>query len=190
MPAVREPRALALVGMLGAASFILMATIQVPLLPAAPYLRYDPSDVVGLVAAVTMGPVHAATVVAAKDLLYFFFRARSVFGPLANFIAVATFVFVAGWVYRIRRRSGPGPLLVACGAGALARVVVMVPANFIILNLQLGMPAEKVASLIWPVIIPFNAAASVINTALSVLLFTALWRRGLSIAPDRPPSPP
>ncbi len=185
---VRDIRSLVLVGMLGAASFILMATIQVPVLPAAPYLRYDPSDVVGLVAAVTLGPVHAVAVVALKDLLYLFFRARSIFGPVANFLAVATFVAVAGWTYRNRGQASPVSLLIACGAGALARIAVMIPANFVILNLQLGMPAAKVAQLLWPVIIPFNAVASAINTALSFLLLGAIWRRGLTIAEAHRPA--
>lgn len=168
--------------MLGAASFILMATFQLPLLPTVPSLRYDPSDVVGLIAAVTLGPVSAVAVVALKALLYLLFRARSIFGPLGNFIAIATFVGVTGWVYRLKHQASPGALLVACGAGTLARIVVMIPANFVLLNLQFGWPVTKVAQLVWPVIVPFNAIASVINAALTLLILGAVWRRGLAVA--------
>ena len=104
----------------------------------------------------------------------------TVFGPLANFLAVATFVGVSGWVYRIRHQATPGALLLACGAGALARIAMMIPANIVILNLQLGMPPAKVVQLLWPVIIPFNAVVSVINTALTLFILGAIWRRGLS----------
>jgi riboflavin transporter FmnP len=169
-----------LIGMLGAASFILMATVQVPILPAAPYLRYDPSDVVALLLAFVAGPLAGVAVVVLKDVLYLFFRARSVFGPLSNLLAVATFVGVAGWVYQRRSPRSGSWLVAACAVGALARILVMIPANFIILNLQLGMPPAKVAALVWPVIIPFNALASVINTALSAVLMLAIKRRGLS----------
>lgn len=171
-----------LVGMLAAAAFILMATVQVPVLPAAPYLRYDPSDVVALLVAFVIGPVPAVAVVFLKDLLYLIFRARSIFGPTGNFIAVATFVGVAGWVYRRRADPGWGWLVAACAAGALARILIMVPANFVILNLQFGMPPARVAALLWPVIIPFNGLASVINTALSVVLMWGIRRRGVRLA--------
>lgn len=179
---MRDTRLLVLIGMLGAAAFILMATVQVPVLPAAPYLRYDPSDVVGLLMAFVAGPVPAVAVVALKDVLYLLFRARSLFGPLGNLIAVATFVGVAGWVYH--RRSNPSwPwLLAACAAGALSRILVMIPANFVILNLQFGLTPVKVAALLWPVIIPFNALASAINTVLSAALMLAIRRRGLAPA--------
>lgn len=174
----RNVRSLVLIGMLGAVAFILMATIQVPVLPSAPYLRYDPSDVIGLIAAFMAGPVAGVAVVALKDVLYLLFRARSVFGPLANFIAVATFVGVVGWMLHGRRLT-LSSLLAACAAGGLARVIVMIPANFIILNLQFGMPPARVSDLILPVIIPFNVLASVINTVLTAVIVLAMRRRGL-----------
>lgn len=171
-------RWLVFIGMLGAAAFILMATIQIPVLPAAPYLRYDPSDVIGLIAATIAGPVAGVAVVALKDALYLLFRARSIFGPLANFIAVATFVGVAGWMLRGKRLT-LSSLVGACAAGGLARVLVMIPANFVILNLQFGMPASRVSELLLPVVIPFNVIASVINTVLTALIALAIRRRGL-----------
>lgn len=175
---MRDMRLLILIAMLGAAAFILMATVQIPLLPAAPYLKYDPSDVVALLAAFLMGPPAGAAVVAVKDVLFFLFRASSVFGPLANFIAVGTFVGVAGLVFRRRRLRSLGWLTAACGAGAVARIVIMVPANFVILYLEFGLPPARVAPLLWPAIIPFNGAASVINAAVTIAIVAALQRRG------------
>lgn len=37
------------------AAFVLMATVQFPVLPQAPYLRYDPSDPVALLAGLRTG---------------------------------------------------------------------------------------------------------------------------------------
>ncbi len=175
-------RLLVLVGMLSAAAFVLMATVQLPVLPSAPYLRYDPSDVVALLAALELGPGPGVAVVALKDLLYLMLRARSPFGPAANFVAVATFVGVAGWVYARRSRRTPGWVAAACAAGALARVLVMIPANFVILYLQFGMSPARVAALLGPVIIPFNLLAAGINTVLTLAFWVALHRRGLAVA--------
>ncbi|MDQ7820903.1 MAG: ECF transporter S component [Armatimonadota bacterium] len=180
-------RLLVLVGMLSAVAFVLMATVQVPVLPSAPYLRYDPSDVIALLVALEAGPAPGMAVVALKDLLYLLFRARSPFGPAANFIAVATFVGVAGWVYGRGGRRTAGWAAAACAAGALARVLVMIPANFAILYLQFGMPPSRVAALLGPVIVPFNVLASGINTVLTVVVWLALRRRGLAV--PRPGNP-
>jgi riboflavin transporter FmnP len=174
-----------LVGTLAAAAFILMATVQIPVLPAAPYLRYDPSDVVTLLVAFVIGPVPAVAVVLLKDLLYLIFRARSVFGPTSNFIAVATFVGVAGWVYRRRPDPSWRWLVASCVAGALARILIMVPVNFVILHLQFGMPPSRVAALVWPVIVPFNTLASAINIVLSASLMSAIRRRRVLVAVRR-----
>ncbi len=171
-----KTQTLILIGMLSGASVVLMATVQLPIVPAAPYLRYDPSDAVGLAASLLMGPSAGVAVVALKDVLYLLFRARSVFGPLANLIAVGTFVGVAGWTYQRLQSSPTARLIGACGTGALARVLVMIPANFILLYLQFGMAPSKVAQLIWPVIIPFNSVVSVINAALTFIIIQAIKR--------------
>jgi riboflavin transporter FmnP len=176
---MRNVRWVVLIGMLGAVAFILMATIQVPVLPSAPYLRYDPSDVIGLIAVLLAGPVAGVAVVALKDMLYLLFRARSIFGPLANFVAVATFVGVAGWMLRGRKLS-LSSLVAACAVGGLARVLVMIPTNYVILNLQFGMPPARVSDLLVPVIIPFNALATILNTVLTAVIVLAIRRRGLA----------
>ncbi len=176
---MRKPRTLILLGVLSSIAFVLMATVQVPLLPTAPYLRYDPSDAVGLMAAFLVSPAAGLVVVALKDLLYLLFRARSIFGPLGNFIAVGTFVGVAGWTYHRRQARSLASIVAACAVGALARILVMVPANFLLLNLQFGLAPQKVAQLLWPVIIPFNGIASVVNAGLGFVIMAAIKRRGL-----------
>ena len=176
---MRDIRLVVLIGVMAAAAFILMVTVQVPVLPGAPYLRYNPSDVVALLMASVAGPLPGVAVVVLKDVLYLFLRARSFFGPLGDLIAVATFVGVTGWVYRRRPQPSVAWFVASCGLGAVARILVMIPTNFLLLNWQFGMPPAKVVALVWSVIIPFNALASVINTALSAALLLAIKRRGL-----------
>lgn len=61
---------LAVPGLLSAGAFVLMATVQFPVLPQAPYLRYDPGDAVAVLAGILYGPGPAVAVVFVKDLLY------------------------------------------------------------------------------------------------------------------------
>jgi riboflavin transporter FmnP len=181
---VRAQRS-AVVGMFAATAFILMAVVQVPLLPSAPYLTYDPSDAVALLAGIGYGPAVGVLVVLIKDFLFLLFRARGPFGPAADLIAGGTFVAVAAWVYgRSGGRVVPR-LVLAALAGAAARVLVMIPANFVILALQFGMPPAKVARLLWPAIIPFNALKAAINAALALVLAEPV-ARGVGRRADPP----
>ncbi len=181
-----EARRIATLGLLAAAAFVLMATVQFPVLPQAPYLRYDPSDTVALLAGVLYGPGPAVAVVFVKDLLYLLFRARGPFGPLADFVAAATFAAATAWAYQ----RGGGPFLArlvrAAVVGTAARVVVMVPANFVILYLQFGMPPERVAGMLLPVIVPFNALKAGANALLALFVLTPVLRY---VAPGVVPEP-
>lgn len=179
---MRDTRLVVLIGVMAAAAFILMVAVQVPVLPSAPYLRYNPSDVVALLMASVAGSLAGVAVVVLKDVLYLFLRARSFFGPLGDLIAVATFVGVAGWVYHRRPQPSAAWFVASCGVGAVARILVMIPTNLALLYWQFGMPPAKVMALVWSVIVPFNALASVINTALSAVLLLAIKRRGLVLA--------
>lgn len=161
---------LAVTGMLAAIAFLLMAAIQIPILPYAPFLRYDPSDAVGLLAGVLYGPASGVTVVFLKDVLFLLLRARGPVGPLADFIAAATFVAVTAWAYR--RRPGPFArrLVAAAVLGAAARVAIMIPANFVLLALQFGTPPARTAGMLIPAIIPFNAVKALANAALALAI--------------------
>jgi riboflavin transporter FmnP len=172
-----EVRKLVVLAVLSAVAFVLMATVQVPVLPQAPYLRYDPSDAVALLAGVMYGPSPAVAVVFTKDLLYLLFRARGPFGPLADFVAAATFAAATAWAYH--RGGGPFAkrLLRAAVVGTAARVLVMIPANFVILYLQFGMPPERVAGMLLPVIVPFNAVKAAANALLALFVLSPVLRQ-------------
>jgi riboflavin transporter FmnP len=169
---------LVLCGMLAGVAFLLMATVQVPLLPAAPYLRYDPSDAAGLLAGVLYGPAAGVAVVAVKSILYFFLRSKGPFGPIADFIAASTFVFVTAWMFR--RGSGPfvRRLVVAAVVGAAARVLIMIPANYILLNLQFGFGPARVTAML-PAVSLFNAVKAALNAGLALVVAEPFTRRAL-----------
>jgi riboflavin transporter FmnP len=147
-----------------------MATVQLPVLPYAPYLTYDPSDVVGVLVGVLYGPGSGVAVVALKDALFLFLRAHGPIGPLADFLAAATFVGVTAWAFRIGRGAFARRLIYAAAAGTAARVLVMIPANFALLGLQFGMSPARVAGMLLPVIVPFNAVKAAANAAIALLV--------------------
>lgn len=165
---------LVMLGMLSAVAYLLMLTIKFPILPAAPFLKYDPSDAAGLIAGILYGPGSGIAVAALKDAFFF---ARNPFGITADFIAAATFVGVTAWVYHRGAGTTTSRLLRAAAFGVAARVLVMIPANFVILRLQLGLPPERVAGMLLPAIIPFNTLKGVMNAILAFVVAVPLVRR-------------
>ena len=189
-----DVRRITSVGALAAAATVVMMFVKFPIVPGAPFLKYDPSDAVTLLAAFWLGPGTGLLTVALKDLLLWLIHDGNPLGPLADAIAAGTFVGISAVVFR--RLAGPWPapqgaapspaaLGVAVLAGTLARVAVMAAANFPILYLEFGTPPDRVAALLLPAIVPFNALKSLINGALAAVLVAALTRRRAALEPAR-----
>lgn len=178
-------RPLVSLAMLSALAALLMRFVQFPLLPAAPYLKFDPSEVPTLLAGLVYGPVAGVAVALLKNALYvlLFGSATGWVGPFSNFAAVSLFVAPAAWLYR-RDPSLVG-LVKGVVVGALARVLGMLPVlAFVVLPVFLGYsPTDstvlqrQVSPLLARVFIPFNALASLINGALILWLVAAIRTR-------------
>ena len=161
--------------MFSALAFILMTTISIPIIPYAPYLRYEPSEVASIFIAVLFGPWAGVVVCFLKDLLYFFFRAKSIFGPTADFFASGVFTFIIGAVYCKHRNKKS--LIIAGILATIGRILIMIPINIVILWLQFGFTTSKALNMMLPIIIPFNSLKSIINFIAFYLIFSILIKR-------------
>ncbi|MER3456391.1 MAG: hypothetical protein C4304_05815 [candidate division GAL15 bacterium] len=178
-------RRLASLGMLSAVAALLMRFVQFPILPAAPYLKFDPSEVPTLLAGVLHGPAGAVGVAFLKNLLYaaLFGSPTGWVGPFANFAAVSFFAATAAWVYR--REPTPRGLAKGVAAGAVTRAVLMVPIlAFVVLPVFFGYsPTDwatlqrRVVPLLASAFVPFNLVTSAVNGALTLWLGAAVRAR-------------
>jgi ECF transporter S component (folate family) len=164
-----------ILGLLGAVAFLMMSTFSVPLIPGAQFLRFEPSEIPVLVASVTFGPVAGVMTNLIKDILYFMFRAKGIFGPLSDFLITSVFAFVVGWVYQ--KKPGSKGLILACIVGIIARTIAMIPVNCVILPLQFGYGADKVLQMMPYALLPFNLIKAVINSFGTVVLYQLLLKR-------------
>lgn len=161
------------IGLFSAIAFVLMATFSVPILLNAPYLRFEPSEVISILAAALFGPLAGVSVCFLKDLLYLFFRAKSIFGPVADFFASAVFTLIFGIIYFKNKKS-----LVKSGIIAtIARLIFIIPLNVFILKLQFGYTTEIVFNMLLPIIFPFNLIKTIINFVCFYYLFLILTKR-------------
>ena len=129
--------------------------VQIPLIPTAPFLTYDPSLVVGILTACLHGLVTGEWV-----------------GSLMNVVATVCYVAPAALVYA-RTRSNAGAI------GGLALGVVLATAGSIVANLTIGVAfwygsADAIMPLVLPAVLPFNLVMTILNSALTLVAFRSL----------------
>lgn len=122
-------RRLAVTAVLGAVAAALMfVAVKVPFMPS--FIQLDVSELPGLIAAFSMGPVSGVAVCLIKNLVHLFATSTGGVGELSNFLLGAAFVLPAGLVYRLRKnRSGA---LIGALAGAVAMALLSLPVNYFI----------------------------------------------------------
>lgn len=169
-------RKLVVMAMLVAVSVVLIYVIHVPLIPAVPFLEYDPADIPILIGAMAYGPVAGLilTVIASVIQGITVSAASGPWGILMHMIATGALVVVAGTIYKFRRTRGGAVLGLLCGT--LAMGAIMVPANHFITPIWMGAPTEVVDSLILSGILPFNLLKAGINSLVTFVVYKAISR--------------
>lgn len=121
------PRSIAMIGMLSAISFILMFfDFSVPIMPS--FIKMDLSELPALIGCFAMGPLEGVVICLIKNLLHLLQSSTGGVGELSNFILGATFVCIAGLIYRAKKtRMGA---LIGSIVGALAMALISVVSNY------------------------------------------------------------
>jgi len=155
---------------LSALSIVLMLLIRFPILPAAPYLIYEPADVPIFIGTFLFGPLAGfAMTVIVSVIQAFALSTDGWVGLIMHIAATGTYVWTAGLIYKkYHKFSGA---VIALAAGTIAMTAVMVPVNLIIQPNFYGTPYDVVKSLLLPAIIPFNLIKAGVNSILTILVY-------------------
>ncbi|NLK86613.1 MAG: ECF transporter S component [Clostridiaceae bacterium] len=158
---------------LSAMSIVLMLLIRVPLLPAAPYLIYEPADIPILIGTFIFGPISGLIMTVVVSVIQAFaFSTDGWVGLVMHVAATGAFVITAGLIYKKYHKFIGA--IVALAAGTLAMTLVMIPVNLIVQPNFYGTPIEVVKSLIVPVIIPFNLIKAGVNSLWTLLVYKTI----------------
>lgn len=170
----RRIRVITTVGMLSAASFILML-MQFPAIPAYPWLKVSAADVPALISGFALGPVAGLITVIIRAFMHLLLISPNPVGHLADIVSSGTFIVTAAVVYRYRHsKTGAlqGMLL-----GATAMAIVMVPVNvYVLIPMYLGAPDFPVGTYIAYGILPHNLVKGFVNALLAFLLYKRISR--------------
>ncbi|MCK4260178.1 MAG: ECF transporter S component [Halanaerobiales bacterium] len=159
---------------LAAMSIFLVMNIHFPIIPAAPYLEYDPADIPILIGTFMYGPVTGILITLVVSLIQAMTvsAASGWVGAVMHVIATGTFVLVAGTIYQ-RKRNFLGAVI-ALIFGSISMALIMIPANLFFTVRFWGTPYDAVKGMILPILIPFNLVKAGINSVVTVTVYKAI----------------
>ncbi|WP_295362440.1 ECF transporter S component [uncultured Pseudoramibacter sp.] len=176
MKAQRKTHFLAHLAVLVAMSVLLVYLIHFPIMPAAPFLEYDPADIPILVGTFLFGPAAGLIITAVACIVQGLTVSASsgVIGILMHFFATGSYVVVAGLIYV--KHHTKGGAVAALIAGTLTMTAVMCAWNLVMTPIFMGTPRAAVAAMIVPVIIPFNLIKAALNGAITFAVYKSISR--------------
>lgn len=148
--------------MLSAIAYILMfLDFSVPFMPS--FIKMDLSELPALIGAFAYGPIAGAVICLIKNLIHLTITTTGGVGELSNFLLGASFVVVAGAIYRVKKnRMGA---LAASVIGAAVMAIFSVISNyFLVYPIYYNfMPEEVILS-------AYQAIFSGVNSILECLV--------------------
>ena len=159
--------------MLSALAFVSALVIKIPLMPSAPFLKFDIKDAIIVIGGFLYGTFAGLLVSVITTLLQFFLISEDgIIGFMMNLISTASFVCIVSSIYRLTRtRKG---LVIGVISGGLVMAAVMVMWNYIVTPAYMGISRETIKPMLWSIFLPFNLLKGGINAVIILLYFKPL----------------
>ena len=156
--------------MLAAMAYIVMAFIRIPIMPAAPFLEYDPKDILFVISGFLFGPVESLIIIVLVCLLEMVTVSTSgPIGLLMNVIASVCFVIPAALIYK-KKKTLPFAVI-GLIAGVLCMTGSMVLWNWLVTPGYMQVPREVIVPMLPTVFAPFNLIKAGINMGLTLMIY-------------------
>ena len=158
----RSPKQVAAIVLLILMAMVL-SFVELPVVPGAEWLKYDPSGIVSLLA--TIGVAVAVT-------SWIPHLVTDPLGAFMNIMATVSLILVVGTVYR--RKPCLMHAVLGCAAGVVVSSAVSICLNFVVTPLYMGATYEQVASLVLPALLPFNVVKALANSVVAIVSYRKL----------------
>lgn len=159
------------IALLGAIAALFMF-VEVPLVPAFPWLKLDISELPVLIGAFAFGPISGAVIEGVKLVLHILLKGSSTgfVGELANFIVGISFVMPAAFIYH--RNKSKKTAIIGMIVGSLSMEVFAALSNVYILLPAFGMSGQvDMAKYVVYGLIPFNGVKAILISVITFLVY-------------------
>ena len=162
---------IALMGVFIALSYGL-SFLEIPIFPAAPFLKLDFGNVFILLISLLLGPLEGIIVCVLKECLRLIGSTSGGVGELANMAVTTAYILLPAFVYRFRKGL---KYVIPCLIGAcfIGTGAALLANRFINFPLYMGKGAKDAFASLWGYVLGFN----LIKTAAVGLLTTLLYKR-------------
>lgn len=160
----RSPKQVAAIVLLILMAMVL-SFVELPVVPGADWLRYDPSGVVSLLATILYGSWIGVGVAVASWIPHLI---TDPLGAFMNIMATVSLILVVGTVYR--RKPCLLHAVLGCAAGVVVSSAVSICLNFVVTPLYMGAAYEQVAALV----LPFNVFKALANSIVAIVSYRKL----------------
>lgn len=160
------------IGILSSLAVILSMFAYFPLVPAVPWLSYDPKDIVIVIGGFIYGPSASFLMSIVVSLLEIVFKGGSIIDVLMNVISTCAFACLAAYIYKKNHTKNGALIGLVCGV--LCMTICMTIWNYIITPIYYQMPREAVVSMWLPGIILFNLLKAGINAGMTLFLYKSV----------------
>lgn len=151
----------------------LLSFVELPIFPAAPWLKYDPSACIALLAGYAFGPLSGIIVGAVSAFIHGLIMGDP-WGSIMSIVHVLCWVIPAACIFKAKKSRGW--VVLALVVSAIVALAATIGANLLITPIYAGMTYEAVAALVVPVLIPFNLLKIIINSVLIFLLYAPILK--------------
>ena len=136
----------------------------------AGFLSIDAKDAVIAIASFIYGPLAAPIIALITSFIEFVSISETgIWGMVMNFVSSTAFSLTAALIYRFRKSFNTS--VIGFGVATVITTAVMVALNPIIVPLYSGASREMVVSMIPGILLPFNFAKTLMNSAIAILLY-------------------
>ncbi len=163
---------LAFMAVFVALSFV-ASFLEIPLFPAAPFLKLDFGNAFILLIGFSLGPIEGILVCLLKECLRMLGSSSGGVGELANFLATSAYVLLPSLVYRFHKGLKV-VVLSLLGACVLGTGAALLTNRFITFPLYMGAGAVAAFHELFWIIVAFNLIKGAAVAILTVLLYKRL----------------
>lgn len=152
---------------------LIVSFVEVPIFPAAPFLKYDPSAAVAAIAACGFGPA-AGLVVGIVSACIHGLIMGDPWGSLMTVIVVICWTLPIALIYRTKKTRAT--VVIGLVVGSVLALAGAIGGNLLITPIYTGTDVATVAAMIIPILLPFNVIKVLINDVLVFLLYKPVER--------------
>lgn len=168
-----DTRKMVTLALMAALAYMVMLIIKFPVMPAVPFLKYEPKDVIITISGFMFGPLASLVTSAVVSLIEMITVSDTgPIGAIMNFIGTSAFACTAAIIYK-KFHTIKGAFAGLC-ISTILMTAVMLAWNYLITPLYMGMPREAVAEMLLPYFLPFNLLKGVLNSAWTMLIYKPL----------------